>query len=185
MACPDEELIDPIRGQRLVFRRTAQETHGALVEVEAFYQPTSVASPAHLHPHQEEYFEVLSGSMTIRVNDQENIYHAGQTFGIPAGTAHAMWNGSEAETHLRWQTWPALHTEAFFEIMWGLAQEGKTNKAGVPNLLQLAVILENALEPLIESSFESLVSPPIPCLQPLLIDTMERIFKAAKRPFAV
>ena len=64
MACPDEELIDPIRGQRLVFRRTAQETHGALVEVEAFYQPTSVASPAHLHPHQEEYFEVLSGSMT-------------------------------------------------------------------------------------------------------------------------
>src|SRR5260221_11374321 len=64
MACPDEELIDPIRGQRLVFRRTAQETHGALGEVEAFYQPTSVASPAHLHLHQEEYFEVLSGSMT-------------------------------------------------------------------------------------------------------------------------
>ena len=32
--------------------------------------------------------------------------------------------------------------------------------------------LENALEPLIESSFELLVSPLIPCLQPLLIDTM-------------
>src|SRR5258708_16870594 len=79
--------------------------------------------------------------MTIRVNGQEHIYHAGETLDIPAGTAHAMWNGSEAETHLRWQTWPALHTEAFFKIIWGLAQEGKTNKAGVPNLLQLAVIL--------------------------------------------
>ena len=49
--------------------------------------------------------------------------------------------GAKPRPHLRWQTWPALHTEAFFKIMWGLAQEGKTNKAGVPNLLQLAVIL--------------------------------------------
>jgi hypothetical protein len=32
--------------------------------------------------------------------------------------------------------------------------------------------LENALEPLIESSFESIVSPLIPCLQPLIIEEM-------------
>lgn len=74
MACPGEALINPVRGQRLVFRRTAQETNGALVEVEAFYQPTSVTPVAHFHPHQEEYFEVFSGSMTIRVNGQEHIY---------------------------------------------------------------------------------------------------------------
>jgi hypothetical protein len=54
-----------------------------------------------------------------------------------------MWNGGEAEAHLLWQTRPALHTDAFFEIMWGLAQDGKTNKAGVPNLLQVAVIMQH------------------------------------------
>jgi hypothetical protein len=32
--------------------------------------------------------------------------------------------------------------------------------------------LENALNPLIDSSFESRVSPLIPCLQPLLINAM-------------
>lgn len=142
MAHPGEELIDPIRGQRIVFRRAGKETNGELVEVEAFYQPTSVAPPAHLHPQQEERFQVLSGSITARLNGQENIYRAGETFCIPAGVAHEMWNGSEAETHLLWQTRPALHTEAFFEAMWGLAKAGKTNKAGVPNLLQLAVILQ-------------------------------------------
>lgn len=141
MARPGDELVDPIRGQRIVFRRTAQETNGALVEVEAFYQPTSVAPPAHFHPHQEERFEVLSGSITVRLNGQENIYHVGETFCISAGTAHEMWNGSKAETHLRWQTRPALHTDAFFEIMLGLAQAGKTKRTGVPNLLQLAVIM--------------------------------------------
>jgi hypothetical protein len=62
MARPGEELIDPIRGQRLVFRRTAKETDGALVEVEAFYQPASVAPPAHLHSQQEERFEGLGAS---------------------------------------------------------------------------------------------------------------------------
>jgi len=32
--------------------------------------------------------------------------------------------------------------------------------------------LENALYPLLDRSFELLISPPIPCLQPLLIDAM-------------
>ena len=141
MACPGDELIDPIRGQRIVFRRTAQDTNGELVEVEAFYQPNSVAPPAHLHPQQEERFEVLSGSMMLRLNGQETIHHAGEAFCIAAGTAHEMWNGSEAETQLRWQTRPALHTDAFLEVMLGLAQAGKTNKAGVPNIFQLAVIM--------------------------------------------
>lgn len=141
MARPGDELIDPVRGQRLVFRRTTAETQGALVEVEAFYQPTSIAPPAHVHPQQEERFTVLSGSIMVRLAGQEQRYQAGETFCVPAGTAHEMWNESAAETRLLWQTLPALHTEAFFEVMWGLAQAGKTNQAGLPNLLQLAVIM--------------------------------------------
>lgn len=33
-----------------------------------------------------------------------------------------------------------MKTEAFFEIVWGLAKDGKTNEKGVPNLLQVALI---------------------------------------------
>ncbi len=135
-------LVDPVRGQRIVFRKTAQDTNGELVEVEAFYQPGSEAPPAHIHPEQEEYFEVLAGSIHTRVDGHEKVYHVGEAFRIPAGVPHTMWNGSEAETRLLWQTRPALHTDAFFEIMWGLAQDGKTNRAGLPNLLQLSVIMQ-------------------------------------------
>ena len=42
----------------------------------------------------------------------------------------------------------------------------------VGELLVKQAQLENALDPLIDSSFESLVSVLIPCWQPLLIDAM-------------
>ena len=141
MARAWDELFDPIRGQRLIFRQTARDSEGKLVEVEAFYQPGSQVPPEHIHPQQEEYFEVLAGSIDTRINGQEKRYEPGESFRIPAGTAHQIWNGGSTEAHLLWQTRLALHTENFFEIMWGLAQAGKTNKAGLPNLLQLAVIL--------------------------------------------
>lgn len=142
MARTGDAFFDPIRGQRLIFRKTARESEGKLVEVEAFYRPGAVAPPEHIHPQQEEYFEVLAGSIDTRVNSQEKRYEAGESFRIPAGTAHQMWNGGSTEARLLWQTRPALHTDDFFEMMWRLAQAGKTNKAGLPNLLQLAVILQ-------------------------------------------
>ncbi|GHO42053.1 cupin domain-containing protein [Ktedonospora formicarum] len=137
-----DEFYDPIRGQRLIFRKTARESKGELVEVEAFYRPGSEAPPEHIHPQQEEYFKVLAGSIETRVNNRKKRYEAGESFRIPAGAAHQMWNGDSTEACLLWQTRPALHTDEFLEMMWGLAQAGKTNKAGLPNLLQLAVILQ-------------------------------------------
>jgi mannose-6-phosphate isomerase-like protein (cupin superfamily) len=142
MARAGEELFDPIRGQRLIFRKTAWDSKGELVEVEAFYRPSSEAPPEHIHPRQEEYFEVLAGSIDTRVNGQEKRYEAGESFRILAGTAHQMWSGGGVEARILWQTRPTLHTDDFFEIMWGLAQAGKTNKAVLPNPLQLAVILQ-------------------------------------------
>jgi quercetin dioxygenase-like cupin family protein len=141
MVVSGDEIRDPIRGQRLLFRKTAQDTCGELVEVEAFYQPGSVAPPVHLHPHQEEYFAVLAGSMSVRMHGQEKIYTRGEQFSIPAGTPHAMWNESKEEAHLLWQTRPALRTDEFFEVMWKLAEAGKVNKKGLPGILQLSVIL--------------------------------------------
>jgi hypothetical protein len=34
---------------------------------------------------------------------------------------------------------PALDTETFFETLFGLARDGKTNKQGIPDLPQIAV----------------------------------------------
>ena len=61
---------------------------------------------------------------------------------MPRGMAHTMRNAGAGVARLRWETRPALATETFFETLYGLARDGKTNQKGIPHLLQLAVIAQ-------------------------------------------
>lgn len=126
---------------RLIVRQSGADTDGALLELEARYPPNSPQPPSHFHPHQEERFQVMSGTFRARIGGSERTYAAGESFTVPANTPHWMHNVGEEEGRLLWQVRPALRTQAFLETMWGLEANGKTNAGGVPNLLQLAVIL--------------------------------------------
>src|SRR6476661_3853307 len=66
-----------------------------LLELEAEWAPGSTEPPAHLHPGQDERFEVLEGELTVVIGDEEpRTLHAGETLLIPRGTAHRMWNAA-------------------------------------------------------------------------------------------
>ena len=141
MARAGDTIENPLSGQRLIFRTTTQDSGGELLEVESVYmKPTPSRPPVHYHPCQEERFEVLSGRLHILVDGEERILDTGEVITIPPGTPHEM-SASEAGVRVDWQTRPALKTEAFFEAMWGLARDGKTNEKGVPNILQTAVLM--------------------------------------------
>lgn len=128
-------------GERLTFVKTANETNGELLEMEATYQPRSPQPPLHYHPYQEEHFRVIRGAFRVWVDESEQTYEAGDEFTVPAGAPHWMHNISEEEGCLRWQIRPAMKSQDFFATMWGLAADGKTDANGVPNVLQLALIL--------------------------------------------
>jgi len=128
-------------GERLIFRKTARETNGVLLEMEAIYNPNSPQPPLHYHPYQEEQFQVLAGTFRVKMGETERTFQTGEAFTVPAGTPHWMHNVSDEEGRLLWQIRPALKSQDFFATMWGLAAAGKTNADGVPNFLQLAVIL--------------------------------------------
>ena len=133
-------MANPVSGQHLVMKKTAQDTGGELLEVESVYtKPTPSRPPTHYHPRQEERFEVLSGRLNVLVDGQERTLEEGEVLIVPPGVTHEMW-AAEAGTRVNWQTRPALKTEAFFEAVWGLAKSGKVNDAGVPNLLRGALI---------------------------------------------
>ena len=140
MSNPSIEFKNPA-GERLTFRRTGAETNGELLVMEATYVPHSEKPPLHYHPYQEEQFEVLRGSFRARVGEVEHTYQAGDKFTVPANTPHWMHNISDKEGCLLWEVRPALKTQDFFATMWGLIEAGKTNANGLPDLLQLAVIL--------------------------------------------
>jgi quercetin dioxygenase-like cupin family protein len=133
-------IENPVTGERLVFRKTSQETNGEAVVLEAFVQPNGFVAAAHVHPHQEERFQVLRGSVAFRLGREEIIAGPGQRITVPAGTAHKFWNAGDEEAHFVCEVRPALQFEQLIETMFGLAADGKTSKKGMPNPLRLAVI---------------------------------------------
>jgi quercetin dioxygenase-like cupin family protein len=140
MAKAGDELIHPVTGERLVWRRVSRDTGGELLEGDLFADPGGHPAAAHVHPHQLERFGVLSGTITLRVDGQESTLGVGEWAEVPVGRPHTWWNGGHEDAQVLVQMSPALRTEMFFETFFGLAKDGKTNSKGLPNLLSMAVI---------------------------------------------
>lgn len=135
-------LEHPVTRERLVIRKTTRDTNGALFQADLYFQPGAFVAAEHIHPLQEEHFEVIAGTLRGRVGGKEVSGKPGEKFVVPAGTPHTWWNSGEDELHFVAELLPALKTETFFETFFGLAQDGKVNpKTGLPNLLQLAVMM--------------------------------------------
>ncbi len=144
MAHAGDELLNPVTGLRTVFRKTARETNGELLRVDWIGSPDWATGPDHVHPLQEERFEVISGSLGLRVDGIEHILGEGESLTAPAGSAHAAWNAGDVEVHALVDFRPALRTETAFETLAGLARDGKTSAAGAPkNPLLLALVLRH------------------------------------------
>jgi len=141
MARTGDTLINPVTGMRLRMLQASSDTGGALLAMEATYRPGSPEPPEHLHPSQEERFEMIEGSMRVRLTEGLRDLRAGETLVVPAGVRHSMWNAGGTEARLRWETRPALRTEYFFEEIFALAAQGRVNARGVPGLRDLAVLM--------------------------------------------
>jgi quercetin dioxygenase-like cupin family protein len=131
------------RGYGLIFRQTAHETQGELLEMEAFYPPHGPMPPPHFHPQQEEQFQVLAGEFRVTRGAETVTYKTGDRFTIPAGLPHAMHNVADEKGHLLWQTRPALQSERFFDAVWRMDyDEAAQQTGGFGRLLRLALIFQ-------------------------------------------
>ena len=135
-----DSIDNPVTGERLVFRQTSRETGGEAVVIETFVQPNGFVAAAHVHPHQEERFEVVRGSVGFKVGREKLVAGPGQRITVPAGKPHRFWNAGDDVAHFVCEIRPALEFESLIETMFALAADGKTNRKGMPNLLRLAVI---------------------------------------------
>ena len=128
------------------FKLTATETltlvssTPQVLEVEASFGPGHGAPPPHLHPAQDEHFEVLEGELRARVDGEERTLAAGDTLEIPRGKVHQMWNPSDEPTRARWETRPAGRTDEWFRAIDGLHREGRVRADGTPSPLAFAVL---------------------------------------------
>jgi quercetin dioxygenase-like cupin family protein len=135
-----DTIENPITGERIVFHKTSRDTNGEAVVVEVFVQPGGFVAATHVHPHQEERFQVLRGSVGYRLGRRRDVAGPGERFTVPRGTPHCFWNAGEEQAHFICEVRPALGFEQLLETMFALAADGKTNRKGMPSPLRLAVI---------------------------------------------
>jgi hypothetical protein len=156
MARPGDELVDP-SGLRLVFRDTAISAGGAAVSLDWFVPPGGrlVALP-HVHPHQVEVFEIVSGRARYRVGRHVQERSAPYTYGVPPGALHVhAANADDTELNVRQTVRPdppdrtlVDGVERFFETTFALEQRGDVYSFGLfRDPLQSAITLHDLLFP--------------------------------------
>ena len=129
---------------RLVFKQTASDTDGELLQFEQFIRANNPEVPEHIHPDQEEKFVVLSGRMGVRASGNEQVLGPGEEILVPPGTPHTFWNAGEEELHHTVELRPAMNMESFFETVFGLQRDCKFPLEGEkrpPNPFQGALIV--------------------------------------------
>ncbi len=140
MARAGEIIENPVTGERIIFHKTARDTHGKAVLIETLLQPKAFVAAAHLHPRQEERFEIVEGLVGFRIGRRKFVARSGQRLTVAARTPHRFWNAGDGQARFFCEIRPALCFEALIETMFSLAVDGRTTRRGMPNALQLAVI---------------------------------------------
>jgi mannose-6-phosphate isomerase-like protein (cupin superfamily) len=148
------DLIDnPVTGQQILICKTERDTDGAYVEVEYFHQPFAGKnySPYHFHPTWTERFEILTGLARYRLGRDERTARPGEVVEFPPGVPQMHpWNAGPEKLAVRQTTVPPrpdlaglAATMTAIEMLLHLAQRGQVNRDGLPNPLQLAVLLHS------------------------------------------
>ena len=142
MAYAGQMVENPVTGERIVFRQTSADTGGELVAIDLALPVGGHVPGLHVHPLQEERFEVTSGQMKFRYGMKTIVAGPGETVVVPAGKVHNFAQHGDEPSQCRVEIRPALKMEQLFETTVRLAQEGRTNKKGMPKPLDLALFVE-------------------------------------------
>jgi quercetin dioxygenase-like cupin family protein len=113
MAAVGEEMVNPVSRERFVWRHTAESTDGEFCQFDLHLGEGALVAAPHLHPGQQERFEVKSGSIRLRSQGQEELLYAGDVRTIESGAVHAWGNAASEETLVTVRLTPALRSEAF------------------------------------------------------------------------
>ncbi len=139
----DEYVIEnPATGERIRFLDEPTASGGDALRFEFWARPHIVGPAAHVHPKQEEYFEVLDGTLSARVGKRDLTLRPGESFTVPKRTPHTWWNGGDEELHGYVELRPSMNMRDEFEALFALGRAGRTDETGLPNLLQVAVLLD-------------------------------------------
>ena len=131
-------LHNPVSGEYArVVEHTPERAVGELLAV-----PGAAVAGPHLHPAQEERFEVLAGTMSYRRGDHRGELRAGESVTVAPGLVHDWWNAGTEDLRALVTITPPGRFTAMIGAVWGLAVFGRTNAKGMPGPIDAALLAE-------------------------------------------
>jgi quercetin dioxygenase-like cupin family protein len=128
-----------VQGDRAVVREGSEDTNGERLVVDLYVRPGGAVAGKHTHSYITECFEVRAGTVRFHLDGRDEIAVPGRRVEVPPGVVHDWWNVGEDEAHVIVDIRPAQRFELMIQNLYGLANDGKTDERGVPNLLPLAL----------------------------------------------
>jgi uncharacterized cupin superfamily protein len=142
MSKAGDAFENPVTGEYGYVRVGTEETNGQLVISDLRVRPGGAVVGAHYHPTIDERFTVLEGEIHYMKNGKEGVLRAGESADMPRGTPHDFWNAGDEIARVIVEIRPGARFEEMTYTLFGLAWDGKTNKKGMANPLQMAVIAQ-------------------------------------------
>jgi quercetin dioxygenase-like cupin family protein len=139
MSRAGEVFENPVTGERVVVRVGTEESGGELLVADLYVRPGGAVAGEHVHARIEEWFTVQEGRIGFRLDGRESIARPNVRLHLPAGVAHDWWNAGEEAARVVVEVRPGARFEEMIKNLYGLAQDGKTDAKGMPNLLQAAL----------------------------------------------
>jgi quercetin dioxygenase-like cupin family protein len=128
-----------IQGDRFVVREGSEDNGGERLAGDLYIRAGGAVAGKHVHSYITERFEVVSGTVRFHRDGVDAIAPPGEVVEVRPGTVHDWWNVGEDEAHVLLEIRPAARFELMIQNLFGLANDGKTDKRGVPRLLPLSL----------------------------------------------
>jgi quercetin dioxygenase-like cupin family protein len=125
----------------------AATTRGAYVRTRIVFDPNIIKPAVHVHPYQDETYQIESGTLTYMLDGEVRRAEAGTTVVLPRNVVHQHYSEGPERTFTIQTITPALDFDYLIENIFGLASEGKLVRGRV-HLLQGSVWLRKLKGPI-------------------------------------
>jgi len=129
--------VSPSTNSKLRILKSTSQASGESLLIEFENQANDIAPPYHYHPSREETFTILEGRLALKVDGKEFELGVGESVTALRGSAHTFWNPTSEVVRFTSEHRPAQDFETFITSLYDLDYDGKSNKNGSPNILQL------------------------------------------------
>lgn len=152
-------IVNPIFRDTVTFIKTAAETNSQFTEAELTLMPGG-SNPLHYHLSYSETFTAIEGELGLGLaKNNKKILKPGETYTVEPKSHHHFFNPVNREIKFRVVLKPGHEGfENSLRIIYGLAEDGLTDKKGIPKKLQHIAII-SCMADMNLPGFFTLISP--------------------------